>query len=654
MKSRLLILVVPLLLLLTACPPDPPPTITLEPPTGLAATPADGQVTLNWQASNVKNVANYIVKIETAGNTPEEDVVSIPATAYTIKQLSNGKAYTFSIAIETKDKKRSGFSKAVSATPKGSSTGGGGEEPKVSTPTGLVAAAGDASVILNWNANPETDLKGYTIFYGTTPTTFDKSKSVDASTTMTVIDALSNSTTYFFALEAENTKGEKSARSSIEVATPIATPVEPVIESVTIEDNGSSLQVRQGAAFAMLVKGQRLGTVSATLGTLSATVSNNTDTEARLEFTVPHGQPLDFLALSLTTAGGTLVKSNAVEVSPIAVAKNSKFSPNDNNPGTKERPFITLTQALSVAAAGDTILLGPGTYEGESWPSGGAFPPNLSPNVPNGVTIVGQSKSSVILQGLGNPTVESALVFAGSAVLKNVTITDFHRALVHTFYDQGCYGDILLENVDVSQSFDGVVDFGACSLTVKNSVFDVNSSSGIAAFSTYSVSIETTTLTGNAYGIYGSGVGSLNVTNTITTKSVANGIHLEDVYIANLQGVEATENDKGIYVKSLENIEFRLRSSTLSDNRDYGIEIAGGGFSSWDLGTAAEPGNNQLENNTVWQLFDNRAANTGNTIQAKGNTINGQTLNGVKSQTDNSTGLPNLWQIAQPGNSIEF
>jgi hypothetical protein len=641
-------------LLLTACPPNPPPTITLVPPTGLAATPSDGQVTLNWQASNAKNLANYIIKTETAGNTSEEDTIPAPATATTIKQLSNGKVYAFSIAIETKDKKRSAFSKTVTATPKDASTGGGNEDPKVSTPTGLVAAAGDASVTLNWNANPETDLKRYTIFYGTAPTTLDKSKSVDADTTMTVIDALSNSTTYFFALEAENTKGEKSKRSSIEVATPIATPVEPVIESVTIEDNGSSLQVRQGAAFAMLVKGQRLGTVSATLGTLSATVSDNTDTNARLEFTVPHGHPLDFLALSLTTAGGTLIKSNAVEISPIAVAKSDKSSPDDNNAGTKERPFITLRQALSVAAAGDTILLGPGTYEGESWPSGGAFPPNLLPNVPDGVTIVGQSKSGVILQGPGDPTVASALVFAGSAVLKNVTITEFHRALVHTFYDQGCYGDILLENVDVSQNFDGIVDFGACSLTVKNSVFDVNSSSGIATFSTYSVGIETSTLTGNTYGIYGSGVGLLNVTNTTVTKSVADGIHLEDVVISNLQGVEATENDKGIYVSIMDTHEFRLRSSTLSDNKKYGIEIAGNEFGQWDLGTAAKPGSNQLENNTIWQLFDNRAANTGNTIQAKGNTINGQTLNGVKSQTDNSTGLPNLWQIAQPGNSIEF
>ncbi len=666
MQFKLFIWLIPILGLLTACPDSPKPNV-VNPPTGLAATPGDGQVILAWQASAVKELASYIIKFETAGNVAVETTVTAPATATTIKQLSNDKVYSFSIAIGIKDKTRSAFSTVVTATPKAVIPGGGNNQPKVSTPTGLVAASGDASVMLSWNANPEADLKGYKLFWGTTSATLDKSKSVAASTKNLLVDALSNGTTYFFALEAENSKGEKSARSNIEVATPTATPVQPVIESITIEDNGNSLQVRQGGAFAMLVKGQRLGTVSATLGALSATVSNNTDTEARLEFTIPHGQSLDFLALSLTTAGGTLVKSNAIEVSPIAASKIDKFFPDDNNSGTKERPFSTLTYALSVAAAGDTILLGPGIYEAsETWPiNTTGFPPTITPNVPDGVTIVGQSREGVVLQGPGDTTAASALVFAGNATVRNLAVREFNRALVHVFNDQGFDGVITLENVDSSENFDGFLDIGASTVIIKNSIFDANGSggSGIALFATSDASIENTTLQANTYGIFVRSLRSLSLNSVQIEESQANGIDLEDIEVTALTDVQSLNNKgDGIQVNNDDMFSFRLRDSEISGNQQYGTEILGTEFASWDLGTAQEPGNNILSDNKDWQLYDNRVANTGIAITAQGNTIGsagdvadaGSTITSGTGGSELIKNTIKIWRIQNEGNSIAF
>jgi Right handed beta helix region/Fibronectin type III domain len=664
MQFKLFIWLIPIIGLLTACP-DPPPPATLNPPTGLAATPGDGQVILAWQTSSVKDLASYIIKFETAGNVAVETTVIAPATATTIKQLSNDKDYNFSIAVEIKDKSRSAFSAVVKATPKAVNTGGGNNQPKVSTPTGLVAAAGDASVMLSWNANPETDLKSYTLFWGTSSATLDKSKSVVTSTKNLLVDALSNGTTYFFALEAENTKGEKSARSNLEVATPTATPVQPVIESITIEDNGNSLQVRQGGSFAMIVKGQRLGTVSAILGTLNATVSSNTDTAARLEFTIPHGHSLDFLALSLTTAGGTLVKSNAVKVSPIAASKVDTFFPDDNNSGTQERPFLTLTQALTVAAFGDTILLGPGDYEvGEAWPTNTAgFPPTITPNVPNGVTIVGQSRNAVVLQGPGIETTTSALVFTGSATVSNLTVRDFNRALVHTYYDQGYDGDITLETLEASENHDGFLDIGAGSITIKNSIFDDNRpGSGIALFNTLGATVENTTFTGNTYGIYVRSIRGLSLSSVMVKDSLLNGIDLEDIEVAELTDVHSLNNNgDGIQVKNEDVYSFRLRDSELSDNQQYGIEIFGNEFASWDLGTVQDPGNNTLSDNNDWQLYDNRVANTGVTITVQGNTIgsagdvaNAGTFTSGAGGSELVKNTIKIWRIQNEGNSIAF
>jgi hypothetical protein len=660
-------LLLPLLLLLTACPDPSTPQAAIKPPTGLTATAGDGQVSLVWQASSEKDLSQYVIKLESEGDLSADILVTAPATGTTVKQLANNKNYRFSIALETKANKRSAFSEVITATPKAPPPDSGGD-PKVATPTGLAVVAGDTSVSVTWNANTDADLKGYTLFWGTAPDTLSESKLVDAPSANTTVEGLTNGATYFFALEAQNTKGEKSLRSLIETATPAAVITQPVIDSVTLDGLGSSLQVRQGAFFILKVSGQNLSNLSsATLGTLAANILPTTGSDVMLAFTVPHGQAPGFLTLSLTNGNGTATKINAIEVSEISVAKSDKFKPSDSNPGTKERPFLTLTKALANASAGDTILLGAGDYgEGETWPAN----TGLDNNVPDGVTIIGITTNAVTLLGPGAESSVAALSFAGSASIRNLSISNFSYGLLYVFPpgEQGYGGNLVLENLDISENYAGMYAYAPSNVTVRNSTFTFNAlpsgGVGLQLSDFADATVQNSTFTGNTYGVYATLARSLVLDTVTAEQSDHDGLYLEDISYTELNRVKAIDNKgNGIFASSSPQIDmsFKLAFSEVSSNDKNGVLIAGGKDANWDLGSYTEGGgNNTLAGNAAWQLLDNRDASTGVTVRAEGNIMgDGFITPGTYTATMN-TGLEQqangvkLWRINTTGNSIAF
>lgn len=74
-------------------------------------------------------------------------------------------------------------------------------------------AAGQSSVTLAWDANPETDIAGYRIHTGTSSGVLTVVQDVGNTTTQTV-SSLAPSTTYYFAVQAYNTSGLSSILSS--------------------------------------------------------------------------------------------------------------------------------------------------------------------------------------------------------------------------------------------------------------------------------------------------------------------------------------------------------------------------------------------------------------------------------------------------------
>jgi Concanavalin A-like lectin/glucanases superfamily/Bacterial Ig-like domain/Bacterial Ig domain len=75
------------------------------------------------------------------------------------------------------------------------------------------AVAGAATVALAWNANPENNIGGYILVYGTAPGSYSSSVDV-GSTTAHSIASLTSGTRYYFAVRAYNTSGVSGALSN--------------------------------------------------------------------------------------------------------------------------------------------------------------------------------------------------------------------------------------------------------------------------------------------------------------------------------------------------------------------------------------------------------------------------------------------------------
>jgi Fibronectin type III domain len=95
-----------------------------------------------------------------------------------------------------------------------SGSSGSGNQP------GATASA-SGTLVVNWHApasntdgTPLTDLKGYTIYYGTQPGVLTQTFSVDdPSATHAVVRGLKPGTRYFIAISANNAAGRQSALS---------------------------------------------------------------------------------------------------------------------------------------------------------------------------------------------------------------------------------------------------------------------------------------------------------------------------------------------------------------------------------------------------------------------------------------------------------
>lgn len=119
--------------------------------------------------------------------------------------------------------------------------------------TGLAAisqTADAAAVSLAWNANPETNITGYRVSYGTTSGVYPNVVSVGTNPAAS-ISALTEGTTYFFAVAAVNQDGLQSSLSSqISYQIPVTTPVNqaPVAAAAITSTN-------EDTSVAILLKG---------------------------------------------------------------------------------------------------------------------------------------------------------------------------------------------------------------------------------------------------------------------------------------------------------------------------------------------------------------------------------------------------------------
>jgi hypothetical protein len=181
--------------------PEPPPAV----PQGLTATVGDSKITLNWTANTETNLKGYFIFRDGS----KLNATPIIGTSYVSTGLTNYTGYTYTISAIDVDGYESVKSDPVLATPV--------DLTPPAVPTGITGSAGNAQATLHWTANTESDLRGYNIYQGTT-----KLNGSPITGTSFTANALSNGTSYGFAISSVDIAGNESAQSATITIKPMA------------------------------------------------------------------------------------------------------------------------------------------------------------------------------------------------------------------------------------------------------------------------------------------------------------------------------------------------------------------------------------------------------------------------------------------------
>jgi fibronectin type 3 domain-containing protein len=190
----------------SAAPIAPP-----QPPSGLVATPGNGQVALSWTGSS--GATSYQIKRATNSGGPYGSLGTTTGTASVDGSAVNGTTYFYVVSALNGGGESSNSNQAV-ATPLA----------PPAPPTGLSAQAGNARVTLTWNvtANAATyNLKRSTSSGGPYATVQTGITGTSASDT-----GLTNDTTYYYVVSGVDVGGE-GGNSTEASAKPFSAPPAP-------------------------------------------------------------------------------------------------------------------------------------------------------------------------------------------------------------------------------------------------------------------------------------------------------------------------------------------------------------------------------------------------------------------------------------------
>ncbi|MFO7543920.1 MAG: DUF1565 domain-containing protein, partial [Trueperaceae bacterium] len=409
----------------------------------------------------------------------------------------------------------------------------------------------------------------------------------------------------------------------------VARPTGVVVDDGT----GGNGRVRQGwGAVTLSVTGTNLGRATAvTLGGIAITqMPGGTDTSLVLEAAVPHGAAIGAHDLVLDAPGGATTFPAALVVDPITAGPSGN---DGTGRGTDDDPFRTLTYALSIAEAGDTVRLHAGEYAttaGEQWPqlTGGTLDPG--PNVPDGVTVVGAGTGATVLQGPAAPTTAVALAFDGDGGASLLTVSGFAVG-IHVTLGQVGVEEAALGGNDVGLFASGGSVTSMLSTYIGNRV-------GMVLQGGAEASVEGGASNGNAEdGVQvGEGTPTLTAVGFATSANLGNGVAatgFAEVALTDhrssgngMHGLEATDAAVEIRSSRLDGNgtdgtgsagiwstggSLLLRATQIDGNADFGIYVQGEP-TRVDLGSFTETGNNDVfgngPNGSGDQLLDVRPA----------------------------------------------
>ncbi len=270
-------------------------------PSGLAATAGNTQVSLTWNA--ISGATSYHVKRSTASGA--ETQISAPASnSFSDVGVTNGTKY-FYVVSAVNSGGESANSSEVSATPTAPAT-------PPATPSGLHATAGNAQVVLNWNAST-----GATSYHVKRSTASGTETQISAPASNTFTDTgLTNGTKYFYVVSAVNSSGE-SANSSEVNAMPTA-PATPPSTPTALQATAGNAQVSLSWSASTGATSYHVKRSTTNGGPFSATLASPTATNYT-DATVTNGTAY-FYVVSALNASGESANSTQATATPTGPA----------------------------------------------------------------------------------------------------------------------------------------------------------------------------------------------------------------------------------------------------------------------------------------------------------------------------------------------
>jgi Bacterial Ig-like domain len=127
--------------------------------------------------------------------------------------------------------------------------GGGSDTTPPATPNSISVSTSQSQVTLIWTENNEADLKGYNLYWGSAADALNDTLFIAKPASSQTITDLSNGSTYFFALDAQDEAGNHSSRSETMSAVPGsgADTTKPTLVSSTPAHNDASVSVNVNA-----------------------------------------------------------------------------------------------------------------------------------------------------------------------------------------------------------------------------------------------------------------------------------------------------------------------------------------------------------------------------------------------------------------------
>ncbi|HWL85127.1 MAG TPA: right-handed parallel beta-helix repeat-containing protein [Polyangiaceae bacterium] len=365
----------------------------------------------------------------------------------------------------------------------------------------------------------------------------------------------------------------------------------PRITGVAV-DGSAGAKVRQGygatptnTAVTVRVTGDFLdGATGASVGTIAGTITASTRTSATFTILVPHGAPLGVQPVNLSTPRGLQSFAQGVTITPITSAPTGidEAAGASERTGTDESPFRSLTKALSVAAAQDTILLEDGSYNqdnGEVFPLKDPQSQDIPTNIRAGITIKGQSSAAQLVgpvaatECTGSTPWFVGLALAGDATIDTLGIQKFCTGIYATA------GNVTVRDVDVhDNSYEGMNVSGTSSVMLDTATIQSNYRGGVSAYGTSTISLDNVSIQSNGpNGGPGLSLGEKAVA-TLTNGHVSanyEGIYLYGTGALTVTGTDIYNNKTGGIDSSSSNAPVTITGGAKIHDQPTGVSFDG-------------------------------------------------------------------------------